>query len=551
MAPFVIYAALLGTLVLGARPTTADTQSNSRGARSPIIATGWDSPRPRQFREGLEAFESWGVFDGTTLRATRRTAEGAEEAAIFAFSHEQWAWEEFAAALADLKAAQPTTCRENYLMLYSNPGDVDWFDEDGWRIVTEHWRLLSRLAKQGGLRGLLFDAEPYTPPHSQFLYRAQPQRDNHTFAEYRTIARQRGREVMTAVREEFPDVSIFSYRLFSDMLGLLDSGDLDRAIEPHTYSLLPAFVDGWLDVMPPTMRIIEGTEDIGYRANSSAEYSAAYTRLRLRLPEFVAPEHREKVRRQFFVGQSLYLDAHVNPPDNPWHIDREGSTPAARLAANVASALAASDGVVWLYGEKARWWPSTDSTYPTWPERLPGAIAAIRRAKDPTGFARQLLHQDPAPQNLLENGDFSQAPAPDGPPEGWFEWQDDASHGQVSCTEGQVELRGVRDGVVGRIIDVQAGHYYAVRVGVRTEGRGLASLNIGWKDAAGAWTARARNRQLVGADPADAAGWREIVGLVEAPPEAGKLVFMVGAKAQLGDTDRCWFDDAVVVAVGQ
>jgi hypothetical protein len=86
---------------------------------------------------------------------------------------------------------------------------------------------------------------------------------------------------------------------------------------------------------------------------------------------------------------------------------------------------------------------------------------------------------------------------------------------------------------------------------VRTEGRGLASLNIGWKDADGAWTARARNRQLVGADPADAAGWREIVGLVEAPPEAGKLVFMVGAKAQLDDTDRCWFDDAVVVAVGQ
>ncbi len=549
MVPFVMSAVVLGALMLVGPGSAAVGQVP--GERAPIVATGWDSPNPRQFREGLSTFEGWGVFDGTTLRATRRTAEGAEEAAIFAFSRGEWKWEEFATALADLKAAQPTTCRENYLMLYSNPGDVDWFDDDGWRTVTEHWRLLSRLARQGGLRGLLFDAEPYTPPHSQFLYRAQAQGDDHTFAEYRAMARQRGREVMTAVAEEFPDVSIFSYRLFSDMLGLLDSGGLELAIEPHTYGLLPAFVDGWLDVMPPTMRIIEGTEDIGYRANSFAEYSAAFTRLKLRLPEFVAPEHREKVRRQFLVGQSLYLDAHVNPPGNPWHIDRKGGTSAARLAANVASALAASDGVVWLYGETARWWPAGDPKYPMWPERLPGAVAAIRRAKDPTGVARQLIHRDPAPENMLTNGDFSQAPAPDGPPEGWWQWQDDSSHGQVSSAEGQVELRGVLDGVVGCLTAVQPGHSYAVRLRVKTEGLGLASLNIGWKDADGAWTAHAQNRRLVGAEPADATGWREIIGLVEVPPEAGQLVFMAGASNQLGDADRSWFDDATLVEVGE
>jgi len=534
----------------------ADRGSDAAGStprayreRPPVIATGWDSPGPRQFREGLAVFEGWGVFDGTTLRATRRTPAGADEAAIFAFSREPWAWKEFAGALADLRAARPTTCRENYLTVYSNPGDVDWFDDAGWRAITEHWRLLSRLARQGGLRGLLFDAEPYTPPHSQFLYRAQAQRDRHSFAEYRAMARRRGREVMEAVCDEFPEASIFAYRLFSDMLGLLDSGDLERAIEPHTYGLLPAFVDGWLDVMPPTMRVIEGTEDIGYRANSFADYSAAFAKLKLRLPEFVAPEHREKVRRQFLVGQSLYLDAYMNPPDSPWYIDRLGGTPAARLAANVASALAASDGVVWLYGETARWWPSGDPTYPPWPERLPGAIAAIRRAKDPAGFAREVFRRDPAPPNLLPNGDFSEAPAPDGPPASWWQWQDDASHGQVRSTAGQVELRDVLDGVVGCTVTVQPGRNYAVRLRVRTEGRGLASLNIGWKDAAGAWTAHARNRRLVGTDAGDAAGWREIVGLVEVPPGATQLVFMAGAAAQLGDADRCWFDDASLVEV--
>jgi hypothetical protein len=201
--------------------------------RVPIIATGWDSPNTRQFRDGLAAFEAWGVFDGTTLRASRRLAGGKEQqASVVAFSRETWQWNEFAPALTDLKAAKPTTCRDNYLMLYSNPGDVDWFDDAGWSAIVDHWRFLARLARQGGLRGLLFDAEPYTPPHSQFRYGAQAETERHTFAEYRAKARQRGRDVMRAVCAEYSEITIFSYRLFSDMLSLLDSGDLTGAL-PH------------------------------------------------------------------------------------------------------------------------------------------------------------------------------------------------------------------------------------------------------------------------------------------------------------------------------
>src|SRR5512137_2481968 len=212
-------------------------------AHPPIIVTGWDSPSPAQYRQHLAEFERWGVFDGTTIRPTRRAANGRDADSRFTFSHEPWKWEEFAGALADLRAAKPTTCRETFLMLYANPGDVDWFDDAGWREVVNHWRLLARLAKQGGLRGLLYDAEPYVKPHSQFRYGAQPQAATHTFAEYRAKVRERGREVMRALAGEFPDATIFTYRLFSDLLPLLDSGDLNRALEPDTYGLQPSFVD--------------------------------------------------------------------------------------------------------------------------------------------------------------------------------------------------------------------------------------------------------------------------------------------------------------------
>ena len=322
-------------------------------AGPPLIVTGWDSPNAAQFREHLAEFEKLGLFEGTNIDPTRRPKDGAVVSAKNAFSREPWRWEEFADALADLRAAKTstTTCRETFLMLYANPGDVDWFDDAGWRKVVNHWRILARLAKQGGLRGLLYDAEPYTKPHSQFRYGAQAGREQHSFAEYRAQARVRGGEVMRAVAEEFPEVKIFCYRLFSDLLPMLESGDFTRALEADTYGLQPAFVDGWMEALPPGLTIVEGTEDIGYR------------------------------------------------------------------------------------------------------------------------------------------------------------------------------LR------------------------VKSTGRGQGALAIGWKTSDGKWTAHAHNEKFFPTGPADADGWREITGLVEAPPSAGQVVFIASAAAQLTASDRCEFDNAELVAV--
>jgi len=510
-------------------------------ARPPLIVTGWDSPSPEQYRRHLAEFERWGLFDGTTIHPTRRAANGEDVDARLAFSREPWQWEEFAPALADLRAAQPTTCRETFLMLYANPGDIDWFDDAGWREIVNHWRLLGRLARQGGLRGLLYDAEPYVEPHSQFCYAAQPEAKRHSFDEYRAKARERGREVMRALAAEFPDVTIFTYRLFSDLLPLLDTGHLNRALEPDTYGLQPAFVDGWMDAAPATLTIIEGTEGIGYRANSPAEYSAAFTLQRLRLAEFLAPEHREKFSRQLRIGQSLYLDAHINPPGHAWTIDRTGSTPARRLAANLSSALAASDGLVWLYGEQARWWPGGDAKSQTWAKKLPGAESAIRQARDPAAFARSLFEGPRPGTNLLDNVDFLKTDGKS--PADWFTWQDDGSHGTFACADGCAVIRGAKQAVVGTIVRAKPGDVLAARLRVRTAGRGLAALSIGWKTADGKWTAYARNVRLVAGPSSGSENWQDIHGLVEVPPDVGQIVFMAATDGQAGNSDACWFKD--------
>ncbi len=513
-------------------------------AETGLIATGWDSPTAAGFCRELPEFEKWGAFDGTTIFPTRKTADGQTRHAHCAFSREHWEWNELADCVADLKAAQPQLATQNFLFLYSNPGDVDWFDDAGWREVVDHWRLLARAAREGGLRGILYDAEPYTPPHSQFLYGAQPENEEHSFAEYRVRARQRGREVMQAVAEEYPQITILTYRLFCDVLPVLDSGDPAAALEPSVYGLQPAFVDGWCDVLPPTVRIVEGDED-AYRFNSEAEFDRAYTRLRTRLPEFVSPENQDKFRNQLRIGHGIYLDAHSNPPTSPWYIDRLGGTPAQRLTANVASALAAADGFVWIYGEQGRWWPGGDAKFSVWPEKLAGADRALARARDPLALARAVLAKAPPDANRLTNPAFAEAAA-EGLPKGWWTWQDEGPHGRFSRDAEAACLTAMANGCFGQNVPVQPGETYAVRVRVRTEGKSYAALGIGWKTAEERWS-WAAHRSLAASGAAGADGWREVVGLVTVPPEARYLVVMLGTRGQSRDADRVWFDDAQVV----
>ena len=511
-----------------------------------LIATGWDSPTPARFRAELADFEKWNAFDGTTIFPTRQTSDGQTHPAHNAFSHEHWEWSEFAQCIADLRAAKPQRATRNFLILYANPGDVDWFDDAGWREVVDHWRLLARVCRESGMIGILYDAEPYTPPHSQFLYRAQPAQEQHSFAEYQAQARQRGREVMQAVAEEHPALTIMTYRLFCDVLPVLDSGDPSAALEPSIYGLQPAFVDGWCDVMPPELRVIEGDED-AYRFNSESDFDRAYTRLRTKLPAFVSPENREKLRNQTRVGHGIYLDAHVNPPESPWYIDRLGGTSDERLAANVSAALAAADGFVWIYGEQGRWWPGGDAKFPVWPEKLAGADRALQLARDPLAPARAALAEAASDANRAVNSNFEMT-TPEGLPQDWWTWQDDASHGQFRCDAQAACLTGMLNGTFGQNITVKPDERYAVRVRVRTENAGYASLGIGWKTPEGRWL-WGPHRSFGAGGPADAQGWREALAGVRVPPEAGFMVIMLAASGQSHDTDRAWFDDLQVVQV--
>ncbi|MBM3888483.1 MAG: hypothetical protein FJ388_05080, partial [Verrucomicrobia bacterium] len=279
-----------------------------------LITAGWDIPTPARFRAEVAAFEKWGLFAGTVIVPTRRFPDGGQRDCRHVFTRDHWERDEFTEALADLKAARPVTATNNFLYVLASPGDVDWFDDDGWREIVDHWRILAWLAKQGGLRGLHFHTEPYAfPPHSQFRYSAQAQRDRHAYDEYRAQARRRGREVAQAVVAEFPDLTLFFDRMFCDLLSLAASENPALALESHnSYGLQPAFVDGWLDVVPSTVTFVDGAK-VAYEFTSQEEFDRAYLRLRTEAPRLIAPEHRGKFLSQLRVAFPVYLDAAAAP----------------------------------------------------------------------------------------------------------------------------------------------------------------------------------------------------------------------------------------------
>lgn len=528
-------------LLLMALPALAEP------ARKKLIATGWDQATTAELRTNLTAMEQR-PFDGVALYARGRDASGKQVPLHVAFGTQAWQRAWFQPCVDDLRACRFQKFTDNFVLLGANAGNVDWFDDAGWAQVVEHWRIAAWLAKQGGLKGLLFDPEPYSQPFSQFLYDAQPDQARHSFADYQAQARLRGRQVMQAVAAEFPDLVLFCYFLNSVQPG--------RAPQParlahEGYGLLPAFLDGWLDAIPPGVTLVDGCES-SYLYNSAERFLAATVRIKGDAQQFVAPENRAKYRAQVQAGFGIYLDAYWNPPTSAWHIvTASNETHAARLGQNVAAALRAADEYVWIYGEKFRWWPTPNQNVraQSWPEALPGCAAELGMARDATAFARERIAQGAAP-GVMQNGDFA-AESGKKMPDGWNCWQGEKSHGQFTWAAGAgaagknaARASGVHDGCFIQGVPVQPGERYAVQVQRRLQGGGEAWLRVRWQSPEGHWMLEGDDVLLYADGPRD--GWREIFGAVQVPPGVGRLLVLLPVAGQATTNDVAWFSAARV-----
>jgi hypothetical protein len=276
--------------------------------RKKLIATGWDQPDSQRLLARLAEMEKR-PFDGVVLEASGRTPEGRACPLRETFGKEERRREWFQSSVDQLRSCKFTRFTDNFAAVGANPGSVDWFDDEGWRQIVDHWRIAAWLAKQSGLKGLLFDPEPYTPPHSQFSYASQERRSRHSFKEYAAKARQRGRQVMQAVVEQYPGITIFCYFMNSVCATATGRADPGPALAAQGYGLYPAMIDGWLDAAPPTVTLVDGCES-AYLYNSRQQFLESAVEIKGACQELLSPENRAKYRAQVQVGFGMYLDAY-------------------------------------------------------------------------------------------------------------------------------------------------------------------------------------------------------------------------------------------------
>jgi hypothetical protein len=265
--------------------------------------------------------------------------------------------------------------RYNFLRFNVTPGDVDWFDDRGFAAIVGNAKLAARVAKDSGVcDGVLFDIEQYNTP--LFDYAKQKGASGKSWDEYSAQVRRRGREVMNAFQEGYPDLTVlltFGYSLPHAGLSGQDASKLHMV---H-YGLLAPLLDGMVDAAKGKAKLVDGYE-LSYAYKDAAQFARGYETMKSGVLPLVKADH-EKYRRVFSFGFGLWLDHdwrkkgwdEKDPSKNYF-------TPEA-FGQSVRSALTTADEYVWVYTETPRWWSAETGGKPV---KLPPAyVDALRQAK--------------------------------------------------------------------------------------------------------------------------------------------------------------------------
>ena len=282
--------------------------------------------------------------------------------------------------------------RESFVRSLVQPNRrIAWTDDAGWDVVSNNLRAVTWLAREARFRGIYTDIEDYTK-QSQF-FRTD---DDPPYDELRPIVRRRARDVFRGIFEEYPDVTVFMFWILSDAPYRHYETDLPGFLRARG-DLWPAFVNGILDVIPPTAKLVDGEEDAYKFEASRHDFLAEYNKLFNWDVQLVEPENRGKYRNQVSVSFGQYLDAYVNGEKESWYMGPVDGSRLKHFRQNLEEATSACDEYVWFWGERGAWidWGEKLRSDPerlhaaaknVWNEVIPGGLNnAFKAIKDPEG----------------------------------------------------------------------------------------------------------------------------------------------------------------------
>ena len=174
----------------------------------------------------------------------------------------------------------------NYLITFiDRPGDL--FDDAVWAQVAENFRLMAEGAREAGFKGMIFDNEEYFGAWDNFP-EDWPGADPADLTAYQAQAALRGRQIMEAIAEAFPEAEVgVTHGPYTSVEG---GADEPPTIEAQAggaalQELRGPFFTGMLEGKGPGQTLIDMGELYG--ARTAPEYAASQAYRSDRVPELI------------------------------------------------------------------------------------------------------------------------------------------------------------------------------------------------------------------------------------------------------------------------
>jgi len=310
-----------------------------------IIASGWHMPTAQYIREHITEMEKL-PFDGLVIPPA--SEETPCQPGLYIFRNHPYELDDYQQLIADLRATKFHKFTDNFLKLWATPLQIDWFDD--FTPIIQSWRTAAIIARQAGLKGLAFDPEHYwgeDPWHYQTMKYA----DSKTWEQYAPQVVKRGAEIMRAVQEVCPDITILCY------FGPTYTG-YPPDLPYEQYNLFGAFIDGMLSECTGETRLIDGCEN-AYYLRTTSHYNALRNDFERARGSSRVPD---KYRRHLQIGFGKYIDAFSACPDTtsylPWNTElltNNYYTPY-EFAYSLHQALRYTDEYVWIFTASLNFW---------------------------------------------------------------------------------------------------------------------------------------------------------------------------------------------------
>jgi hypothetical protein len=480
----------------------ADKVFDGKTPSKKLIQLGWEQPSPQVLQKNYKMMEAATPFDGLVI-GLRDTVNGfpINDAAVFSGKAIKKEWLQKSAAA--ILSCHFTKLKYNFLRVNTVPGNLKWNDDNAWKIAAANMGVMAWFAKTTGLTGICYDPESYGA--MQFGW---SQKTGLSFFEAQYFARKRGGQIMAAIKKEYPNITLFGLFMFSLLNAALQSGDVHEVLKTDNYALYPAFLNGMLDELPPTAKMVEGNE-MAYYAETDESLHTLYNNARNKSLALVAPENKNKFKNFYSIGFGQYVDMYSNEPDSKFYFGAlPNRTRLARFRDRLTAALNISDEYVWVYNEQYKWWdiPYSENEYNSnqkdsavllCEQKLPGITKSMEYAKSPVVYAKKLLTINENFTNLVINPGFEQQAAKAAEMLDWY--NKDCPGGYLLCKDKNTTAvvlvepnAGINqsnaavataDGsfVLIQTVKVIPGETYAVSVDGKKTG-GTLVLGISWLD---------------------------------------------------------------------